>query len=203
VQLTQEERENLVFQDGDFYEVLAGVLSISSQHEGKHPNSAATVMQITFFFESSDPNWGTQEWMTTFGGSIPEGPALLVLYRRGNHGNAFGIVSMANRAWTHIVPILGAPLIQDSHKAGELKKLEVKSLGGVVGGAIAAAAVSRLTFGIGQKKMTEKFAGKMGHGNYREAAEKIEATVRSFMFRIAKDAESYWEDGGNSMSGRL
>lgn len=203
VQLTPEEQDALVFQDGDYFEVIGGILSISSQRTGSHQNTRLEVTQVKFFFESSNPEWGTQEWTATFAGSVPEGPALLVLYKRGNIANVFGVVSMVNRAWTHIVPILGASLIASSTKAAELKQLAMKSMAAAFGGAAAAAAVSKLTLGLGQKKMTEKFAGKIGVGSYKEVGQQIEATTRSFMFRIAQNANQYWNDGGNSTSGKL
>lgn len=175
---------------------------MSGQRQIKHAKTSANVTEINFFFESTDPSWGTKEWNSCFLGPIPEGPALLVLYRRGGNGGVFGIVSMTNRAWTHIVPILDNALIADSTRAKELHALQMKSLGGAAIGAIAGAAIAHFTLGLGGMKTAKKVSDASGGGGYKEVTEKIEAAVRSFMFRISRDADQYWA-GGRPGDGRL
>lgn len=187
--LTSQEQEDLIFQEGDFFEILSGNLSITLKQTGKTAYTSEEVGRVTFLFKSTDPDWQTKEWQIMVNGQVPEGEALLILYRRGDTAETFGVVGMVNGAWVHVTPLLAVGLIADSTKARELKKLEAKSLGSSM-----------------VKAMLPRFLGggvdKAGQSSYKATAQEIEATVRSFMYRIAQDRRQYWTDQSNS-TGKL
>ena len=137
-------------------------------------------------------------------GEVPDGPTLLVLYRRGDNACAFGLISMVNRAWLHAVPMMSVPLIRDSTKAVELKRLMIKSMSGAAGVAIVASALTKFTLGFGKNKVVEKIEKFSNMNNYQDEVQRIEAAARAFVFRLSKSADQFWEGGGiGSNSGKL
>lgn len=102
--LTPNEQADLIWGGGDWFQVVYGVVTVTSTGAAKTPGHNT----IVFFFDDKETGeWGSQEWRMQFAGSIPNGPALFLLYRRGNSAKAdpFGIISLSNRAWTQFAPL--------------------------------------------------------------------------------------------------
>ena len=201
ITLDANEQANLLFEPDDFFEVLSGTISFTSRTTWKYTASpnARIWTKVHFFFDAPNSDWGTREWTMSFDGELPNGPALLVLYCRGTKADAFGIVSMVNRAWTHLVPLDSSTLIKESSKGKRMGKDAMgMMLKGFAGGLIA----GMLTGGLATRAGTK--AGMTGPAaNVRQEGEAIAATIRSFMYRLAQNADKYWQGGGNSTSGRL
>lgn len=202
--LTPQEQKDLIFQEGDYFEIISGSISTTTKKVGPTKYSSHEVTHHSFFFETSDVSWTGIEWKMSSAGDIPDGPALLVLYRRERSACAFGLISMINRAWIHAVPLMSIDFIRESPKAKELQRLMVKSVMATSGAAVAAHALSKFTLGFGKNKLAENIAKHTNKHSYRDESEQIEATARHFMYRLSKSADEYWEgDGENSMSGKL
>lgn len=213
--LTSQEQNDLIWQPGDFFEIVPGTVNFTSRQQQPgtrfHPQNTTTVAR--FFFDSADNTWGEREWTMYIGSEVPNGPALLVLYRRGNDANAFGLVSMTNGAWTHSQPIGEMSLVQDSKRYKDL-------VGGAVGAqwkaialAVAATVVLSLcTFGCAAvivpvvvytvPSYRERFREIVGVKGSESNDRRITAAARGLMHRLAKNAGQFWPDQGGA-SGKL
>lgn len=98
--LTPEESKFLVARQDDWLEVVPGNITFSRVEQGQG------ACPVSFFFESAGGNWNTKEWHSSFGSTVPNGPALLVLYHAKKWVYPFGVVSTVNRAWTCYAPFL-------------------------------------------------------------------------------------------------
>ena len=228
LRLTDQEQKDLIFQQGDFFEVISGSLTFSSRRQYRETQYADPLTEMGFFFESTDQSWGTQEWRITMQADVPNGPALLVLYRRNNTAEAFGIVSMINRAWANAQPLRSIGLIDKSDKFSAHRRAQVTGiLQGVVtaatplgivtaGPALLAGALGTIK-GVKDKglkeglsdgrKETKRLVNNVtGWGRVQRVNDEVyqsDATARSLMFRLVKTADQYWEGGSGSSSGRL
>ena len=201
LQLTETEQEHLIWQDGDVLEILCGNISFTSKRQYREIQSSTSpiLTDVGFIFETSDPTWNGNEWEITTDTQLPNGPALLILYRRGNAANAFGIVSMVNRGWLHALPLRSVRLMKDSVKFKQLDKAEWANLAKGLGGAfLGAIFTGGLAASAGAKAATKQSGAKVV-----ATVEAIHTSARLMMHRIAQTADTYWEGGGNSMSGRL
>lgn len=207
--LTPQEQSDLLWEPGDSLEVISGNLSFTSRRQFQVDERSPLVTEVQFFFESSDPSWGTREWMMCMDADIPNGPALLVLYRRASTGCAWGVVSMVNRAWSHITPLDSMSLAKGTSKAKENNK--------AVGmGLLASFAVlfamfictgGLLLFCLPVllviPAFREWFERVTGYSKFRHRAQTAAGTARALMFRIMQNADRFWEGSGNTLSGRL
>jgi hypothetical protein len=201
IQLTSEEESQLLWETGDYFEIVPGTINFSSKRKYQMVPAQANpwYTQLGFFFDSSS-SWGSREWHISAEGEVPNGPALLILYKRGTTADAYGIVSMVNRSWIHIWPLASAPLLKSSSKFKELSRLEtgtlVKGFLGALGGGML---TGGLLAGAGAKAAMKGSATKQ-----KEGFETITGTLRAFMHRIASNPDQYWNGGdSSSTSGKL
>jgi hypothetical protein len=211
VSLTSDEERVLLWEKGDFFEVLSGSISFTSSRQFKMvaAENATLHTEVSFFFQSNDPRWPTSEWFMLTPAQIPNGPALLVLYRRGNTANAWGIVSMVNRAWTHVIPLDSISLAKGSSRSKTLGKQFWLRFGIAL---IIILVAEMLTCGLATfvlpiigiwpdgRRWIKKTLGLQE--NERTALE-IGDTARAFMFRLANEADRYWQGSGGSSGSKL
>lgn len=107
-ELTQTEDDILIGSQGDYFQVVSGVIEFT-RFEEIQPVKWATVM-----FASDDPSWGTREWEFPIGDRVPNGRGLMIFYRRGDVAFPFGLVALPSRAWTHAWPLIDQPFYRRS-----------------------------------------------------------------------------------------
>jgi hypothetical protein len=107
VTLTAEEDDFLLWLHGDYFEAVSGNLSFTNidNSPSAHGALATAGRNSLFIFDAIDSNYGSREWSMRIGGDIPNGPAIVIFYRRGDEGHPWGIISLVNRAWTHVIPL--------------------------------------------------------------------------------------------------
>ena len=197
VRLTPEEEENILWEPGDVYEILCGNLSNTGSRKFRMANMGPEHTMRMFYFESSNPKWKSQEWSLSTESELTNGPAMLVLLRRGDTASIFGVVSMVNRAWTHAMPLGANSLIEKSSKAKALESMHMTSLAKGVGIAILGGMVPGVGGYFGKKAILKESRP------LTQTYESIAASARTFMLRIAMNADTYWNGSGNSTSGKL
>ena len=197
IQLTPEEEAAILWEPGDVYEVLCGNLSNTGARKGRLSAHGNEHTFRVFFFESNNPDWGTREWTLCTESEISNGPALLILLRRGGTASVFGVVSMVNRAWTHVLPLGANNLIETSSRMKEIGKQQVASIAKGAGIALVSGAFPVIGPLLGKKAILKQSEP------LRETFENTSKVCRSFMFRIAQNADTYWNGSGNSTSGKL
>lgn len=212
VQLTAEEQRDLLWEPGDHFEVLSGNISFTSRRQFRRVASEHSPMitEVQFFFESATKKWGTQEWTMCMEADIPNGPALLVVYRRGSEACAWGVISMVNRAWSHCLPLDSLDFAKGSSKLRKLSSAQNGSLFKMVGLALAGII---LTCGVGMLLVpvimvvpaTRDWLMKTsGFSKSTQSIEQLGARARGLMFRLSQNANQLWEgQSGAALSGRL
>lgn len=203
ISLTPEEEANLLWEQGDFFEIISGNLTGSSRRQFRQVASETATLytEQSFFFESMDPAWGTREWIMMTEDQIQNGPALLILYRRGNEANAWGVISMVNRSWTHVLPLGSISLAKGSTKG---KQINTMGTTNIIVAMAAMLVVSMFTCGLpllvapilmifpGPR---EFIRDKLGISRIDRLAQDTASTARSFLFRLTRDADQYWQGG--------
>jgi hypothetical protein len=211
IQLTPEEQQNLLWEQGDEVEVLSGTINFTSSNQYKRVQTehALTFTQKKFFFQASDPTWGTHEWVMSMEAEIPNGPALLVVYKRGGTGEAWGIVSMVNQAWTHSLPLDSIGLSKGTTKA---KHLGGAQWLGCLMTALVVVVLAVVTCGIaipilgilmvvpGVRDAVQKITGVRKN---EDELLRMGASARALMFRVSQNANYYWQGSGSTLGGRL
>lgn len=211
IQLTPEERQNLLWEQSDLMEVLSGTINFTSSHQYKRVQTehALTFTQKKFFFQASDPTWGMHEWTMAMDADIPNGPALLVVYKRGGTGNAWGIVSMVNKAWTHCLPLDSVSLAKGTTKA---KQLGGAQRMGCFMTALVLVVLAVVTFGIAIPIMAilmvvpavrDAVQNITGVKKNEDELLRMAASARALMFRVSQDANHFWQETGSAVGGRL
>jgi hypothetical protein len=71
--ITADEERVLLWEPGDFFEIISGNISFTSSRQFKMVASEhATIhTEVSFFFQSNDPSWSTQEWFMLTPAQIP------------------------------------------------------------------------------------------------------------------------------------
>ncbi|RYG99675.1 MAG: hypothetical protein EON58_03115 [Alphaproteobacteria bacterium] len=208
IQLTPQEQKELIWQEGDYFEVIRGTATFTQVDRYEpQPNQAGAIARTTatFFFDSADGSWGDQEWEMNIGSDIPNGPALLILLRRDEIANAFGIVSMVNRAWTHQTFFGALPLYANSTAGKALKKRNwlfflavVIGLPLLVSGCWLVCVLIPLLPILLAIPAARDWVKKTMHGRNPDD---ITAAARGLMYRVAKKADQYWPE--DDVSGKL
>ena len=192
-ELTASEQSQLVANEGDAFEVVPGVVSFASI-ETSPPQGLWQVQKTfgKFLFDSADATWGNQMWTMQLGRTMPNGPALLLLYRRGDTASAFGLISLDDRSWTHVTPLDDLPLYRRSTRGVQRQILVAARfllwfvgsilLMSIVVGCVVVPAIMFIP--VLRVKLQSFILGSADAEKRQEAAAK-------FMHRIAKDAERY------------
>lgn len=195
IELTELEEEHLLWNPGDWYEVVPGQISFVASDQGSITYGGQVYTHQTFIFDSQSA-WGNNEWEICSEAQLPNGPALLVLLCREGRGTVFGIVSMTNRAWTHVLPFGANSFIKNSRRFKELEQLQLKGIGSTL--------VKSLPYllvpGVGTH-----LAGKAASKHpttFKEVEQELIKVTRRFMHRIAQEADQYWPNSGPT-GGRL
>jgi hypothetical protein len=181
VQLTDQERQALIWQDGDYLEVRSGGFCIT-RSEPKVQNQGWKF--VHFLFDESGT--GSQfNGDMTISGDFPNGPTLLMLYRRGEQMSPYALVSMVNRAWVHQVPLLELSLYKDTARYKRLAEPPLVSALGTF---------AQIAWVIGKGLFT----------NQEQEAQNMIDVLHRLMHRIAANhLHYYWEGGGGSQTGKL
>lgn len=123
LQLTPDEEQELVWQKGDWFEILYGNLTFTySEPVRDSVEMHLQYYEVRFFFDANGQGgWANSEWAMNSTGTVQNGPGLLVLYRRGNQANVFGAISRTNRAWILTAPLIGMESYSRSTVARNMK----------------------------------------------------------------------------------
>lgn len=208
IQLTPQEQKELIWQEGDYFEIIRGTatfIEIDRQDITPHQPGANTRNTATFFFDSADGSWGDQEWQLDIGSEIPNGPALLILLRRDSIANAFGIVSMVNRAWTYQMRFAALPLYSNSTAGKAIKRrnwlfffVVLLGIPLTLGGCwFIFCFVPFLPVIVAIPAIREWLTKRM----FGRRPDDVSAAARAFMYRISKNADQYWPP--EDISGKL
>ncbi len=110
--MTEQEKQALLWDEGDWLEVVSGTITFTSKRVYKgldmsHPTEKNRDITIqSFFFEADSASWkGSREWTMHMMDPVPNGPALLIIYRRGEYGWAYGAVSLLSKGWVQVAPM--------------------------------------------------------------------------------------------------
>lgn len=180
VQPSDQERQALILQDGDYLEVRSGIFCIT-RSEPKVQNQAWKYIHF-LFDESATGNQFSGDM--SISGEFPNGPSLLMLYRRAEQMCPYALVSMVNRAWVHQVPLLELSLYKYTacHKRLAEPPL-VSALG----------PLAQMAWMVGKGLFT----------NQEQEARNMIDVLHRLMHRIAANHLHYWEGGGGSTTGKL
>lgn len=202
VKLTPQESESLIFEQGDYFVIRCGSLSISKKVRARRDDFPDEVVATTFFLDELSGE--TSEHMGYFLEPPQEGPTLLVQYCRNQQTTVFGTVHFGTRAWTHIVPFSTNPFILESSRFRQIRRLQTTSLvkGMLSPEGLKASVFAMLPLGLGVKKAHEIMDKERNVKGSRDTEQAVEAAVRGFMHRLSRDAERFWPSGPSS-SGRL
>lgn len=195
IELTPEEEACLLWEPSDWYEVVPGQISFVASDRGSVTYGGQAFIHQTFIFDALE-KWGSNEWQICSEAQLPNGPALLILLCREGRGTTFGIVSMTNRAWTHVLPFGANAFIKNSSRFKEIEKLQLKGIGSTL--------VKTLPFLLVPVVGTH-LAGKAASEHpttFREVEQELIKVSRRFMHRIAQNADQYWPSSGPT-GGRL
>ena len=202
LELTTEEQNDLIWEPGDFFEVIPGILNMTQvdreQVGGEISDEVLTT--IRFFFDSMGSSWGEKEWTSHLSSEVPNGPSLLVVLRRGTLANVFGVVSMVNGAWSQAETLL-LPLYRSSTGG---RQFVYNQTGRIIVAVIAAIVSLFLMVGFvliplmfllpTLRKKLYAFLQPPDHKHPGQAAN----TGRALMYRIAKNAQAYWPVDANA-----
>jgi hypothetical protein len=199
LELTAEEQEHLIWEPGDHFEIIPGIFNIT-QVDRQQPGgeiSDTVLTTIRFFFDSLGSSWGDKEWTSHLSSEVPNGPALLVVLRRGTLANVFGVV---NGAWSQAEPLL-LPLYRNSTGG---RQFVYNQTGRIIVAVIAAIVSLFLMVGFvliplvfllpSLRKRLYTFLQPPDHKHPGQAAN----SGRALLHRIAKNAQAYWPVDANA-----